>query len=359
MVLIMCDNGTNMKTINTRQKRILRLMEESRDPVDFRKVELAISGVSKTTLKRDLGLLQRQKLIKKFGTTRDTTYSLHGAYRLFKDYDRKKYYSAGNQKGQEGKKFNPDIFQALEVELFTQKETRLLDGLSKKYRENIGKLEEFYKKREYERLSIEFCWKSSHIEGNTYSYLETEYLLKDNKEPSGHTFEEKQMILNHKKTIDEVLDRPELYKKLLKSVILDTHYSLVEKLEIPSGLRQRPVRIGGSSYIPPQGVGEIENWLHKMIELVNGKQSVYEKALLVGLLIAYIQPFADGNKRTSRMISNAILLAHDHCPFSLRDLDELEYKEALVLFYEQNSLALFKKIFVEQYRYAVENYFLV
>lgn len=235
----------------------------------------------------------------------------------------------------------------------------MLNSLNKTYQSNISKLEEFYKKREYERLSIEFSWKSSHIEGNTYSYLETEYLLKDNQEPAGHTPEEKHMILNHKRTLDFILKNTQLYQKLSKSIVLDTHYSLVEKLDIPSGLRQRPVRIGGSSYVPPQGVEEINNALMSMVDLINSKLLVYEKALLVGLLIAYIQPFADGNKRTSRMMSNAVLLADGYCSFSLRDLDELKYKESLLLFYEQNSLVLFKDIFIEQYQFAVENYFLV
>jgi len=54
----------------------------------------------------------------------------------------------------------------------------------------------------------------------------------------------------------------------------------------------------------------------RMIEVVNAAEYPLEKALLAMPLIAYIQPFADGNKRTARMISNALLLAHDHFPLS-------------------------------------------
>jgi hypothetical protein len=59
-------------------------------------------------------------------------------------------------------------------------------------------------KKEYERLTVELNWKSSHIEGNTYSLLETEALLKDRQEASGHSKEEAIMILNHKKTLDYI-----------------------------------------------------------------------------------------------------------------------------------------------------------
>lgn len=74
-------------------------------------------------------------------------------------------------------------------------------------------------------------------------------------------------------------------------------------------------------------------------------------------MIAYIQPFEDGNKRTSRILANALLLAFDYCPLSYRSVDEIEYKKAVILFYEQNNLAYFKKLFIEQFKQAVNKYF--
>jgi Fic family protein len=76
-------------------------------------------------------------------------------------------------------------------------------------------------------------------------------------------------------------------------------------------------------------------------------------------MIAYIQPFKDGNKRTSRLLGNAILMAHDICPLSYRSVDEAEYKKAVILFYEQNNISYFKKLFIEQFEFAVQNYFRV
>ena len=82
-----------------------------------------------------------------------------------------------------------------------------------------------------------------------------------------------------------------------------------------------------------------------------------EKALIAVLMIAYIQPFEDGNKRTSRILGNALLLASDYCPLSYRSVDEVEYKKAIIMFYEQNNATYFKKLFLEQYRQAVKKYF--
>ena len=75
------------------------------------------------------------------------------------------------------------------------------------------------------------------------------------------------------------------------------------------------------------------------------------------LLIAYIQPFVDGNKRTARLLGNALLMANNACPLSFRSVDEAEYKKDLIVFYEQNSLRAFKELFIEQFKFAVENYF--
>ena len=56
--------------------------------------------------------------------------------------------------------------------------------LQEKFKNNISKLSETEYKKEFERLAIDLSWKSSQIEGNTYSLLETEKLLKE-KETAG------------------------------------------------------------------------------------------------------------------------------------------------------------------------------
>jgi Fic family protein len=79
--------------------------------------------------------------------------------------------------------------------------------------------------------------------------------------------------------------------------------------------------------------------------------------LLILLLISYIQPFMDGNKRTARIVSNAILIHFKYCPLSFRTVDTLDYKKAILLFYEINNVSAFKKLFIEQYAFAVDTYF--
>ncbi|MDP2693180.1 MAG: Fic family protein, partial [bacterium] len=74
-------------------------------------------------------------------------------------------------------------------------------------------------------------------------------------------------------------------------------------------------------------------------------------------MIPYIQPYTDGNKRTARMLTNAILLAYDFCPLSYRSVNEEEFKKSLILFYEQESICEIKRLFIEQVKFANETYF--
>ena len=101
----------------------------------------------------------------------------------------------------------------------------------------------------------------------------------------------------------------------------------------------------------------IREAMQHLCNVVNAKESVFEKALLILILISYIQPFDDGNKRTARIVSNACLIHHGYCPISFRTVDSIHYKKAMLLFYEQNNISAFKSIFIDQFEFAVKTYF--
>ena len=61
--------------------------------------------------------------------------------------------------------------------------------------------------------------------------------------------------------------------------------------------------------------------------------------------------------KTARIISNAILMNQHHFPISFRTVDSVEYKKAMLIFYEQNNISAFKKFFISQFEFAVKTYF--
>ena len=132
---------------------------------------------------------------------------------------------------------------------------------------------------------------------------------------------------------------------------------LIQKLHVDPGVRKHPVGITGTLYRPLDNEWQIREALEKFIAVINASPHPLEKALIASAMVAYIQPFADGNKRTSRMLTNAILVAHDFYPLSYRVVNETLYKQALINFYEQHSLYELKRILIEQYEFALNNYF--
>jgi len=118
------------------------------------------------------------------------------------------------------------------------------------------------------------------------------------------------------------------------------------------------VAITGTEYVPLGNPEVIKSELRKIVEKINKINFPLTKALIAVLMVAYLQPFVDGNKRTGRTLANAILIAYDLYPLSYRDLNEVEYIKAMLLFYETNNICHFKRIFMEQLEFTVNNYFL-
>jgi Fic family protein len=195
------------------------------------------------------------------------------------------------------------------------------------------------------------------IEGNTYALFETVNLLKDKIEAKGKKREEAIMLLNHKAALKAIVEQRAYFKELSLARMEDVHSVLIEELGVERNLRHIRVGISGTRYRPLEVESQIREAVEDMCALVNGKSDPYEKALLALLLIAYIQPFTDGNKRTSRLMANSLLISRSLCPLSFRTVEANDYRAALLLFYEQNNISAFKKMFLEQIEFAMKEYF--
>lgn len=316
------------------------------------------SNFSVPTVNRDLALLKQQNLLTVAGKGPVTKYSVSLQSVVNIELPVDEYYQTEPDDRIIIPKFNVDLFETLsKISLFDNEETEQLNNLSGKYKKNTKQLSKAAFKKEFERLTIELSWKSSQIEGNTYDLLDTEQLLKYNILSQKNSEEEAIMLLNHKAAIEYSRLYAGSYKKLSIRNIIELHTLLTQKMGIAKNIRKRSVRITGTNYTPPENEFLIEEYLEKTVRLVNSKKSVYEKALITVLLLSYIQAFEDGNKRTARLTANAVLMAYNLCPLSYRSIKPTDYKKAMLLFYEVNNITAFKKIFMEQYQFAVDTYF--
>ncbi len=316
-------------------------------------------SVSYATLKRILTKLVSENYLSTQGQGKGRKYIISPAFEVIQPIDIDKYYEKEIDERKINEGFNfPIINEVLSKHsVFTENELLKLNELQAAFQNNISQLSESEYKKEFERLAIDLSWKSSQIEGNTYSLLETEKLLKEKETASGKTKEEATMLLNHKDALDFIIDNPDYLFPLSVSKIEDIHGILIKELAVERNLRKRRVGISGTNYRPLDNEFQILEALQNSCDVINNKESVFEKALLALVLISYIQPFMDGNKRTARIVSNAILIHRNYCPLSFRTVDSIDYKKAMLLFYEQNNLSNFKEIFINQFEFAVNTYF--
>jgi len=254
------------------------------------------------------------------------------------------------------KQFNFELFSEMPTSIMSDEELKNLSEATAKYNKKTKDISPTIQKKELERLVIELSWKSSKIEGNTYTLLDTEKLILENKRAEGHSKEEAQMILNHKDAFNYIHQNSAQFKTVTKKNIEEIHSIIVKDLGVGLGLRSKIVGVTGSIYRPIDNTHQIIDALEKLHEAVSRITTPYEKALIALLGISYIQPFEDGNKRTARLMTNAILFAHNCAPLSYRSIDENDYHEAMLVFYELNSLIPMKNIFIDQYLFAAENY---
>ena len=314
---------------------------------------------SDATMKRLLAAAVAKGDVVVEGKARATRYRLSDQAYLLMPLNLDTYFAQDVDEREVQTSFNFDLIrqQLPAVHLFTDDEMEHLNTLQAEFRQHVSEMTENEYRKEMERLGIDLSWKSSQIEGNTYSLLETERLLRESKTADGKTKEEAVMLLNHKDALRFVLDNPDYLQQLTVSHIEDIHQLLTKELSVDRGIRHRRVGITGTNYRPLDNEFQIREAMHDTCDLINSRENVFEKALLTLVLLSYIQAFSDGNKRTARITSNAILIANGYCPLSFRSVDSIDYKKAMLIFYEQNNLYAFKQIFIDQFDFAVREYF--
>lgn len=320
--------------------------------------ELVKAGenISLVTVKRQLSDLTDKGVLHMLGSGRSTSYELGVFGRVLADVDISQYVLTDPDERRGFFQYNFDLFSKFPDEILTEEELRRLENASEEYKARTLDLSPVIEKKELERLVIELSWKSSKIEGNTYSLLDTEKLILENKEAPGHSKDEARMILNHKDAFEYIRGHREQFQTITRKNLEEVHAIIVKDLNVGVGFRSEPVGIVGSIYHPLDNQYQIIEAVEDLSQAISRIKTPYAKALLALLGISYIQPFEDGNKRTARLMTNALLISHSLSPLSYRSVDEVEYRSAMLAFYELNSIVSMKKIFIEQYEFAARNY---
>jgi len=345
-----------MLSITDRQFQIIEVIKNVKT-ASFRDVMAILATYSERTLKRELSDLVNMGVLIMSGGGRSVVYTVTILGRLSVPIIGETY-AVPEPESRLGalQNYQFGLWQHFPTKLFSDSIYREFETLTTIYQESLRTQSADIRKRELERFIIELSWKSSRIEGNTYTFLDTERLLREGVSSSMNSVEETQMILNHKEAFDFVISSPLDNGKLTQAYIESLHTHLMRDLLVDMDWRRSGVGITGSTYHPLDNQFQIVEALDDLLQAIERMATVYDKALLCLCGISYIQPFVDGNKRTARLLANALLLSGMAAPLSYRSIDEVHYRSALLAFYEQLSIMPMQKIFTEQYEFAAKNY---
>jgi Fic family protein len=209
------------------------------------------------------------------------------------------------------------------------------------------------------RLLIDLSWASSNLEGNTYSRLDTRELIEQGKIAEGKATLETQMILNHKTAIELLIENIDS-AEFNMFTIMNLHSALSENLLANPAdegrIRQHAVDISLSVYRPLATQQQIQTELEKLLVKANQIIDPFEQSFFMMVHLPYLQPFADINKRTSRLAANLPLFRANLCPLTFLDVPEEAYSCATLGVYEMTRIELLRDLYLWAYERSTQEY---
>ncbi|QLF92848.1 Fic family protein [Pseudomonas sp. ABC1] len=211
-----------------------------------------------------------------------------------------------------------------------------------------------YSRAVLNRLLIDLSWASSHLEGNTYSRLDTRQFIEHGKAAI-----ETQMILNHKTAIELLVENIES-AEFNRYTVMNLHSALAENLLANPAdegrIRQHAVDIGKSTYRLLSTPQQIEDTLGLLLNKANQITDPFEQSFFMMVHLPYLQPFADINKRTSRLAANLPLFRANLCPLTFLDVPEQAYSRATLGVYEMTRIELLRDLYLWAYERSTQEY---
>jgi Fic family protein len=322
--------------------------DEARAVSDF-----AHLGLERTTLYRDLKKLVREGLLRAEGKSYrvNTESAAYVRWELSRPPHTRKPV-----------RYEPNLLAAYRPNrsfLLTNEQLRVLEqvgvvqGIAKALER--GKLYE----RVLRSLIIDLAHASSNLENVNISWLDTKTLIEFGERPAGLSELQLRIVTNHQRAIAYLCEHKESLR-LSKKDLMDLHVLLIDGLlgnpAAAGSLRSVIVRFDDSRYLPPDNPHQLREEFAAFCEKAQTIKNPYEQAFFSMVFIPYLQPFQDGNQRTSRLGMNIPLVKRALAPFSFADIRRRDYMFGLLAFYERGRHQFLAESFVEAYSRSAARY---
>lgn len=211
------------------------------------------------------------------------------------------------------------------------------------------------------RFLVDYSWASGILEGSSYSEIDTEALVVYGERDADKPMEDAVLALNHKRAAEHLWTHRELSVEnicAMHALLTDDH-GLPELTAsdhfLPKEQRgvtrvYEDVNLANSAYLPPHrpGTSHARDMLLRIVDTAKALEPV-EAAVYLLTRIAYVQSFANGNKRTARIAANLPLLAAGLVPSSFVDITKARYIRGMAAFYELGSMLVIEQAFIHGY----------
>ncbi len=313
--------------MNEQDKLIVEAVKSGNDTVPkiLHWMERNGTPSSQPTLSRRLAGLIADQHVRQEGRGRATVYK----YDDYHDY----FSVPGNQR--RAVQYNPDF-----VERYVPNETAWFSPADIKAMAEAGGGATMdastYSRAIAQKLLVDLAYASSSLEGNTYSYIDTEVLVQYGKIAEGKEADETLMILNHKAAINyliEYIQDIEIDVREFKTMHSLLSAGLIDERQVGM-VRQHIVGVGNSAYVPLSIPARLDDEMEKIAAKATEIIDPFEQSLFLMTMISYLQYFVDVNKRTGRLMANVPLLKAGLSPLSFLNVDKTEYTRGLLSFYE-------------------------
>lgn len=195
------------------------------------------------------------------------------------------------------------------------------------------------------------------MNGNRKSLLDTQALFARGR--SGSDDLDASMLLNHKDAIEFMVDAVPEYGitvPVVRNIQALLMQGLLDNPDALGTIRHTVVNITNSVYLPTQAPMLLEEMLGLVIDKARQVKNPVEAAFFLWVQIAYLQPFEDGNKRTSRLCANLPLMLSNCAPLSFLDVEPQDYALAVTGVYERLDVTLAAELFAWTYRRSIAKY---
>lgn len=182
------------------------------------------------------------------------------------------------------------------------------------------------------RNLVDSIYKQAMLEGVATTYSDTETLVNGGR-VNNMTAEDVQKVINLKHAWEFILSPGVIQYPSNYAIVSQINAIVEEGLSFNAGrIRNVPVTIGGSTYIPPL---PFEDQVREDVRnITESNLSPLDKAIESLLYIKMKQLFLDGNKRTAVIFANHILIKHAAGLIVIPAELISEYKKLLIHFYE-------------------------